>query len=476
LELLQKTKMAALQNIGADNAGDSFYRYKMPILQAKIEGRGNGIKTNVVNNVDIAKALDRPPPYIIKFFGCELGALTSYDVKTGMSIVNGAHDSKKLAELLDSFIKKYVQCHSCGNPETRIKIKRENIYLLCKACGAPSCVDMRHKVNNYILKNPPEEKLSKEEKKLKKQEKERLKGAQEMKLSKSGKGKDKDDKKGRKRDKKKGKGDEEKVEEKADDEESSAPQSDDSKKPEDVEEVEEEVEEEEDDDGEDVQWHTDTSEAAMKKRAEEQLSQAAAALIVQGNVEAEKAEAKKVEKKVLAKLGLKPEEVAAMFEIRDLIEEDGAMDAVAAKLKDVSAKAAVRMQLLVIALLGQTEKPLGVLVKERYALLKSVATTNKDQLAQLIALEYFMGVVAPQHVKESSKVLNVLYELKVVDEDLIIAWYDRPSAGATALGVPEEAGQLVRKHAQVFIDWLKEAEEEDEEEEEDEDDEEEEDD
>ena len=28
---------------------------------AQIEGRGNGIKTNVINNVDIAKALERPP-------------------------------------------------------------------------------------------------------------------------------------------------------------------------------------------------------------------------------------------------------------------------------------------------------------------------------------------------------------------------------------------------------------------------------
>jgi len=27
----------------------------------QIEGRGNGIKTNIVNNVDIAKALERPP-------------------------------------------------------------------------------------------------------------------------------------------------------------------------------------------------------------------------------------------------------------------------------------------------------------------------------------------------------------------------------------------------------------------------------
>eukprot|EP00983_Pelagomonas_calceolata_P022234 699182-Pelagomonas_calceolata.AAC.1 len=29
--------------------------------QKRIEGRGNGIKTNIVNNVDIAKSLERPP-------------------------------------------------------------------------------------------------------------------------------------------------------------------------------------------------------------------------------------------------------------------------------------------------------------------------------------------------------------------------------------------------------------------------------
>ena len=120
--------MAGVINIGADNASDQFYRYKMPKLQARvwqcflllcspisgnlhvaaldlycvradpcsdlscnglmtgrlrpewkdrppcgfwdaeaavvalqIEGRGNGIKTNVVNNVEVAKALERPP-------------------------------------------------------------------------------------------------------------------------------------------------------------------------------------------------------------------------------------------------------------------------------------------------------------------------------------------------------------------------------------------------------------------------------
>jgi translation initiation factor 5 len=43
---------------------------------------------------------------ILKFYGCELGAQTNYDKGTGTSIVNGAHDTKKLSELLEAFIKK----------------------------------------------------------------------------------------------------------------------------------------------------------------------------------------------------------------------------------------------------------------------------------------------------------------------------------------------------------------------------------
>ncbi|GFH23210.1 W2 domain-containing protein, partial [Haematococcus lacustris] len=165
-------------NIGASNADDAFYRYKMPKLISKVEGRGNGIKTNVVNNVEVAKALERAPEYVLKYFGCELGAQTNFDKATGVSIVNGAHDAKKLSDLLEGFIKKFVQCYSCGNPETHIKIRKELLHLKCKACGYMSDIDPRHKLNTFILKNPPENKMTKEEKKLKKAEEERLRDAE----------------------------------------------------------------------------------------------------------------------------------------------------------------------------------------------------------------------------------------------------------------------------------------------------------
>ncbi len=46
-----------------------------------------------------------------------------------------------------------------------VKIKKELLYLKCKACGFLSDVDPRHKLNTFILKNPPENKMTKEEKK-----------------------------------------------------------------------------------------------------------------------------------------------------------------------------------------------------------------------------------------------------------------------------------------------------------------------
>lgn len=145
-------------NVNRD-VSDAYYRYKMPKIQSKIEGKGNGIKTVVPNMVEVSKAIGRPPEYPTKFFGCELGSQTTMDSKTGRYIVNGAHDANKLAELLDGFIKKFVLCSSCGNPETVMTLKgkssEKDIYLTCKACGKTAMVDMTHKLCNYIRNNPP---------------------------------------------------------------------------------------------------------------------------------------------------------------------------------------------------------------------------------------------------------------------------------------------------------------------------------
>ena len=129
------------------SVSDAFYRYKMPRLVAKVEGKGNGIKTVIVNMTDVAKAIGRPPtcksnPFLssnpryveenfnkqinvldpTKFFGCELGAQTQFDFKNDRFIVNGAHEAGKLQQMLDVFIKKFVLCPGCENPETVLQV------------------------------------------------------------------------------------------------------------------------------------------------------------------------------------------------------------------------------------------------------------------------------------------------------------------------------------------------------------------
>jgi len=144
------------------NVQDAFYRYKMPKLQAKVEGKGNGVKTVIPNMVDIAKALGRPPTYPTKYFGCELGAQTQFDFKNERYIVNGSHDAAKLQDMLDGFIKRFVLCEHCDNPETDFKVyaKKGTIISTCKACGHSFQLDMRHRLTTFILKNPPEQNLN----------------------------------------------------------------------------------------------------------------------------------------------------------------------------------------------------------------------------------------------------------------------------------------------------------------------------
>ena len=71
---------------------DPLYRYKMPPLQLKIEGKGNGIKTNIINLKDVAFCLECQATYPLKFLGYDLGSQTTFIEEKGefTYIINGA--------------------------------------------------------------------------------------------------------------------------------------------------------------------------------------------------------------------------------------------------------------------------------------------------------------------------------------------------------------------------------------------------
>lgn len=156
----------------------------MERLQSKIEGKGNGIKTVIVNLSSVAQSLSRPPACasivftrsccdstymfldVIKYFGFELGAQTNTNPADDRWIINGAHEASKLQDYLDGFINKFVLCKMCKNPETDVNVKDGHIVLDCKACGRRSDVDLRLKLSSFILKEQPKKgKKDKAEKK-----------------------------------------------------------------------------------------------------------------------------------------------------------------------------------------------------------------------------------------------------------------------------------------------------------------------
>jgi len=195
---------------GLEPVVDPNYRYKMPKLMAKIEGRGNGIKTVVDNCSDIAQSLDRSAGEVIKFFGCDLGAQSKYVEDEDKAIVNGAHNTVTLQQKLSIYIEKFVLCKTCHNPETRYKIKNEEIFQVCAACGERNMVDMTHKLCTFIIKDY---KIAKKELKKEKEGKEGKKkkdkkegdddGEKKKKKKKDKEGKDGEDKEKKKKDKKK---------------------------------------------------------------------------------------------------------------------------------------------------------------------------------------------------------------------------------------------------------------------------------
>lgn len=193
---------------GVNPVEDPSYRYKMPSVFGKIEGRGNGIKTVIANITDLALALHRHPSEVNKFFGCEIGAQTTYNEADDKAIVNGAHGDPELQNCVHKYIEKFVLCPNCGLPETTYKISNGCIWHRCAACGAKEMVDMNHKLCTYILAQ--EKKMKKEKAKAAKKEgKDKPDGEKE-------KSEKKDKKKKKSKEKEKGSDDEKKKKKKKD--------------------------------------------------------------------------------------------------------------------------------------------------------------------------------------------------------------------------------------------------------------------
>jgi len=397
--------MATL-NINTNNV-DPHYRYKMPKLLAKIEGSGNGIKTVVVNMVEVAKALNRPPEYTTKFFGCELGAQVQMDSKNGKYIVNGAHNVNTFQELLDKFIKKFVLCPSCANPETYMKIvgKKGNITARCIACGWRGDFDSTHKVARYMAQNPP---------------------GPEYQLGKPSKD-DKKDKKGAKVEKK-DKKDKKKEKESPHSSKSNSARS--SRNRDDDDEVTAEPEPAMQD------WSLDVDEESVRQRRldlEEGLGEGIKGMTLTEADYLDMSEKERLE--AFTAFAADPAHTP-----KEILDE--------AKRLDVRETG---MAVLAAARLGT--EPLAGIQKNRLLLALFCHECVGAQRCLLGATERLLATVCPQLLPLMPKVLHAYYDADILDEEVIMQWASQTASKF----INSDQFQKLQTAAEPFVTWLMEA-------------------
>lgn len=439
--------MSTINIAGLSPVDDPSYRYKMPRILVKVEGRGNGIKTVLVNVVELGSSLNREPGEITKFFGCELGSQTTYANDTDRAIVNGAHRDTDLQTHLSKYIENFVLCADCHLPETHYKIKDGLISQKCLACGAKSPVDMRHRLTAYIL---AQHKKAKAEAKSS--------GADKKK-----------DKKEKKKDKK----------------EKSADHAEDGQE------------------GDNDEGSTEKKKSSSDKKSKKKSSSTAApkttALSASATGEnavgenvfgindalndaANEEEGDDDDEESDSKAAEDGMNRLKLF-ISHSIESNGSpptTSEIVDELRNIQTMASLRPADRIIIYLGAvfTENITeNNEIDANVEVLRALAPTPIQQRHLIAAVEWFCGTRYPgKLLKYFPVVLKKLFDLELVEEDVFLQWstdLDRNEYSAEQSMIELDVLEQLKANAAPFIIWLEEAEEEDDDDEEDEDEEEE---
>jgi len=383
------------RNIGGDSA-DKSYRYKRPQLVTKVEGRGNGIKTVLVNMTEIAKALTCPPSYPTKFLGFTLGTQSKYTESTDRAVINGRHDQPDLEKILDKFIDLYVLCPNCKYPETRMSCKKSRILVDCAACGYNGELKHVNKMQAFILKQPPN--------------------------SKKDGGKEKD-KKRKKKDKKK-KDKKEKTAEAVGSE--------------DVEAVAEEIKE--------IKLTSDTSKEAQARRRREEFAES-------GDISAK---SKKIMSTKPGETASPGEMLKRLFagdskpRTKQVLDELDRI-ALARGLDD-----AAKMKILLEGVLDLSvpKNVAGQFKTHKKIFKKAVKGGPSHPTLLLLCIEELVGVIEPKLMSRTPIILNQIYDLDILDEKTILDWAMSPPESSYL--VPKQTAGDIRNAATPFITWLQE--------------------
>ncbi|AEG18873.1 translation initiation factor IF-2 subunit beta [Methanobacterium paludis] len=105
-------------------------RFTVPRAYSVIQGN----RTIIQNFSEVADAMNRDPQHVLKFLLRELG--TAGNLEGSRAIMQGKFTHYLINDRIEDYVKRFVMCHECNRPDTKI-IREERVDILkCEACGA----------------------------------------------------------------------------------------------------------------------------------------------------------------------------------------------------------------------------------------------------------------------------------------------------------------------------------------------------
>ena len=109
-------------------------RFKIPQIVSEIEGQ----KTIVKNFSEISAQLRRDPNHLAKYLFKEFAARGG--VQNGVLIIQTKVSRDAIQKKLETYIKEFVYCKTCGEPDTKLEKEDRITFMRCEACGARHAV------------------------------------------------------------------------------------------------------------------------------------------------------------------------------------------------------------------------------------------------------------------------------------------------------------------------------------------------
>jgi translation initiation factor 2 subunit 2 len=113
---------------------DTTDRFKIPQAICEIHGS----KTLIKNFNEILSGLRREPQHISRYLLKELAARGN--VEGNMLVIQTKASTDMVQKKLEDYIKEFVYCRVCGEPDTKLSKEDRITFMKCDACGAKSPV------------------------------------------------------------------------------------------------------------------------------------------------------------------------------------------------------------------------------------------------------------------------------------------------------------------------------------------------